>query len=361
MLLKIIDRYIIVKFLGAFVFTVLLFAAVAVSIDISERIDDFLENSAPLSGILLKYYLNFVPYIIFFLSPLFIFIAAIFFTSRLASRSEIIAILAGGVSFYRLLFVPYFISAVILVGVQLYANHYFVPNANKIRFDFEDKYVKKKTGTSNRNVHMQIAPDTYIYTETFTTRDSMGRNFTLENIRNKQLTYKLSAKTLEWIDSTRQWRLGNYLAHSFNELRETIRTGEHLDTFFNLKPSDFQKKVNLKEAMTTPELSVFIEEEKVKGAPYIEFYQVERYRRTAVPFATFILTIIAFAISSRKVRGGVGLHLFIGIAISSTYILLLQFATTFATNGNLSPLLSVWLPNLLFAIISVYLLIKAPK
>lgn len=359
--LKIIDRYIISKFLGAFVFTILLFAAVAVSIDISERIDDFLEHSAPVSEILSKYYLNFVPYIIFFLSPLFIFIAAIFFTSRLATRSEIIAMLAGGISFYRLLLVPYFISAVILVAVQLYANHYFVPNANKIRFDFEDKYVKKKTGATNRNVHMQIAPDTYIYTETFSARDTAGRNFTLEKMINKQIAYKLRAQSLNWIDSTKQWRLQNYVAHSFNNLKETIRAGEVMDTAFNLKPSDFQKKVNLKEAMTTPELKQFIEEEKVKGAPYIEFYQVEQHRRTAVPFATFILTIIGFSIAARKVRGGIGLHLFVGIAISSAYILLLQFATTFATNGNLSPLLSVWLPNALFAVISLVLMYKAPK
>ncbi|OWY23977.1 YjgP/YjgQ family permease [Sphingobacteriales bacterium UPWRP_1] len=361
MLLKIIDRYIITKFLGAFVFTVLLFAAVAVSIDLSERIDDFLEHNAPFWGVITGYYLNFIPFIIFFLSPLFIFIAVIFFTSRLASRSEIIAILASGVSFYRLLFVPYLIASVILVALQLYANHFFVPNANKKRFNFEDMYVKKKTSSSNKNVHMQIAPDTYIYVETFNNRDSTGRNFTLEKIANKQLSYKLSAKNIAWKDSTQSWQLNNYMAHSFNGLKETVRHGDKTDTVFNLKPADFQKKVNLKEAMTTPELAVFIEEEKIKGAPFIEFYQVERYRRTAVPFATFILTIIGFSIASRKVRGGIGLHLFAGIAISSAYVLLLQFATTFATNGNLSPILSVWLPNLLFGVFSIVLLLRAPK
>lgn len=360
-MLKKIDRYLIGKYLGTFLYAILLFAAISVVIDLADRIDDFLENNLSLLAIFKGYYANFVPYIIFFLSPLFIFIAVIFFTAQLANRSEIIAIISSGVSFYRLLFGPYLISAIILTLVQLYGNHYWVPTANQTRYVFEDNYIKKKRISTDRNLHIKMDRDNYVYVESFNFKDTIGRRFTIENIVNRRLLRKLSAEKIIWNSKTQRWKLENYFERQIDSLKETIRQGEALDTMLHLTPNDFQYQVNFKECMTTPALKAFIQKEIEKGAPFIEFYQVELYRRTATPFATFILTAIGLAIASRRVRGGMGLHIAWGIGLSSLYIMLLQFATTFATNGSLPPLLAVWMPNLAFFILSVYLVLKAQK
>jgi len=305
--------------------------------------------------------MSFIPYIVFLLSPLFVFISVIFFTSKLAYRSEIIAILASGISFYRILFVPYFISASLLVGLQLYANHYLVPNSNKTLREFENLYIKKNYVNRDKNIHLQIEKDTYVYVGSYNNNDSLATNFTLEVIEDKKLLYKLAAKKAKWNNKEKAWSLTKFQARRVNGMKEHFREGEKMDTIINLHPSDFDRRVTQKEALTTPELTTFIAKERQKGAPFLEFYLVEQHRRSAIPFATFILTIIGLAIASRKVRGGMGFHIFIGIALSSAYIVLLQFSTTFATQGNLSPLLGVWLPNIFFGILSIYLLWKAPK
>lgn len=359
--MKKLDKYIISKFLGTFFYTIILFSAVSVVIDLSDRIDDFLEKGISLSMIITAYYWNFIPHIIFLLSPLFIFIAVIFFTSRLASRSEIIAILASGISFYRLLFVPYFISAFVLVGIQLYANHYLVPNANKARFDFEYTYLKGRYVNRDRNIHMQISPDTYVYMQSFNNRTGTGNRFTLEQIQDKQLIYKLSARRIKWDKEEEHWTLQNYHARAIDGLKETLSTGKEMDTILNLHPSEFEQRIRFKEAMTTPELTAFIAKEVAKGKPNVEFYQVEKHRRTSNPFATFILTAMGLAIASRKTRGGLGSHIFKGIALGAFYLVVLQFSTTFATNGTFSPLISVWVPNILFSFLAIYLVLKAPK
>ena len=359
--MKKIDWYIIRKFLGTFAFTVLLFTAITVVIDLSERIDDFLENQAPWGVVVTQYYFNFIPHIVFLLTPMFIFIAVIFFTSKLAGRSEIIAMLASGISFYRLLFVPYLFSAVVLFAIQLYGNHYMVPNSNKERLAFESSYFRSKKLNPNSNVHMQIDSVNYVYVKNYNPKDSSGTGFTLETIRNRELVYKLSANKVKWNGQKKQWQLTSYKSRSINGLHENLNEGMKLDTVFNLHPKDFQVKIKEKESMTTRELSDFIDKLLLKGAQYVEFYQVEKHRRTAIPFATFILTFIGFGVASRKVRGGMGLHLLIGIAISFTYILFLQFSMTFATKGNLSPFLSVWIPNVIFGVLSVILVIKSPK
>lgn len=360
-MLKKIDRYIIGKYLGTFIYAILLFSAISVVIDLADRIDDFLENNLSLFAIFKGYYANFVPYIIFFLSPLFIFIAVIFFTAQLANRSEIIAITSSGVSFYRLLFGPYLISAIILTLVQLYGNHYWVPMANQTRYVFEDSYIKKKRVTTDRNLHIKMDSDNYVYVESFNFKDTVGRRFTVEKIIDRHLLQKLSADRIVWKGEKKQWRLENYFERKLDSLKETLRQGETLDTVLNLNPNDFQYQVNYKECMTTPALTAFMQKEIEKGAPFIEFYQVELYRRTATPFATFILTAIGLAIASRRVRGGMGLHIAWGIGLSSVYIMLLQFSTTFATNGSLPPLLAVWTPNIIFFLLSIYLVLKAQK
>ena len=360
-MLKILDRYIIAKYLGTFFYAILLFSAISVAFDLSERVDDFLEHGISLSDVIWRYYANFLPFILFLLSPLFIFIAVIFFTAQLAERSEIVAIISGGVSFYRLLLVPYFISAAILTLIQLYGNHYLVPQANADKIAFEGEKMKKKYILKDKNIHLQISNDTYIYVETYNNTDSTGKKFTLENIRNRKVFRKIAAEKITWIDSSQQWRLEKYIDRRIDSLSEKISKGEVLDTSLSLTPQDFNRRVGLKEAMTTPELRRFIDNEIRKGAPMVEFYQVELHRRTAAPFATFILTMIGFALASRKVRGGMGLHIAVGLALSALYILFLQFSMTFATNGGLSPLLSVWIPNLLFGILSLYLVKNAQK
>ncbi|MEZ4886099.1 MAG: LptF/LptG family permease [Chitinophagales bacterium] len=360
--MKKLDKYIVGKFLGTFFFTVLLLSAVIVVIDLSERIDDFLENNAPMNLIIFQYYANFIPHTVLTLSPLFIFVSAIFFTSRMAYRTEIIAILASGISFYRILFGPYFFAATLLVVLQLYGSHYWVPNANKERLAFEYQYMRGQIVNRDKDIHLQIAPDSYIYLETYIIRDSSGRKFTLEQIdSNQNMIYKLHAARAKWDGEKGKWTLSNYTERRINGLQETISKGANLDTTLNFHPKDFEREKRFKDAMTRPELNDYIAKEKYRGTPNLEYYEVEKHRRTAVPFSTYILSIIALAVASRKVRGGMGFHVFVGIALSAGYIVALQFSTTFATNGNLSPLLGAWMPNLIFGVIAVWLLIRAPK
>jgi len=360
--MKKLDRYIVGKFLGTFFFTVLLLCVVIVVIDLSERMDDFLENNAPVNLIIFQYYANFIPHTVLTLSPLFIFVSVIFFTSRMAYRTEIIAILASGISFYRILFGPYFFAATLLVILQLFASHYWVPEANKDRLDFEYQYMRGQIVNRDKDIHLQIAPDSYVYLETFLLSDSSGRKFTLEQIdSNQNMVYKLHANRAKWNGTKGKWELTNYNERRINGLKETIVKGAKMDTTLNFHPKDFAREKRFKDAMTRTELNEYILKERQRGTPNLEFYEVERHRRTAVPFSTYILSIIALAVASRKVRGGMGFHVFIGIALSAGYIVALQFSTTFATNGNLSPLLGAWIPNLIFGVIAVWLLVKAPK
>lgn len=360
--MKKLDAYIIQKFLGTFFYAILLFAAISVVMDVSEHINDFLEKEAPLKLIITEYYFNFVPFILSLLFPLFVFIAVIFFTSQMAHRSEIVAMLAGGINFYRILMVPYFISATLLVIIQLFGNHYIVPNSNKNRLIFEAEYIRNKKTINERNVHMQIGKNNYVSFESYTSRDTSGRQFTLEQYDDKNnLLYKLSAERIKWNNALKKWHIDNYYVRTIDSLKENIQTGFNLDTTINLNPKDFEEQVKYKETMTTPQLNLFIEKEIKRGASFIEYYYVEKYRRTAIPFATYILTAIGLAIASRKTRGGMGLHILLGVAISSIYIILLQFSMTFATNGNLSPLISVWIPNIIFTFVAIYLLYNAQK
>ncbi|MEZ4914499.1 MAG: LptF/LptG family permease [Chitinophagales bacterium] len=359
--MKIIDKYILRQFLGTFFFSVLLFSAITVVIDVSEKIDDFIEKKAPFKEIVLDYYLNFVPHIVSLLSPLFIFIAVIFFTSRLSNRSEIIAMTNGGISFYRILFGPYLLGATLLFSLQTIATNYYVPNANKKRIAFELKYFNKSVNNSDKNIHFKIDSTTYVYVNSFNSRDNSGIKFGMEKLNGLTLTYKLIADRVVYNDSTQKWTLYNWFERHIDGLNETIASGKTRDTLLRLLPNDFQKKTIYKDAMTTPELNAFIAEEQMRGGKSIETFQVEKYRRMAIPFATFILTAMGYAIASRKVRGGIGLPLFYGIALSSLFIISLQFSTTFSINANLPPWLGAWIPNIIFGIITIYLIIRSQK
>ncbi|GIV33046.1 MAG: membrane protein [Chitinophagales bacterium] len=360
MRLKKIDYYLIRKFLVTFFFAIILFSFIATVIDLTEKIDDFIEKSVPLGEIVTGYYLNFLPYIDTLLTPLFVFISVIFFTSRMAYRSEIIAMLASGISFYRML-VPYLIAAGFVAALLFLANHYWVPLANKGRYAFEYTYLSGSHHNAERNFHAQIETNHYIYMENYQPKNMAGYKFSYEIIRDGKLEYKLRADKIEWDAQRQRWIIKNYYARRIGDNGEQITTGTLLDTVFNFHPEDITQKVNVKEEMPTPQLKQYIQTLRLRGASGIEFYLVELYRRTADAFMIFILTLIGVALSSRKVRGGSGLHLAAGVALSASFIVLTRFSTTFATNGNLSPFLSIWIPNLLYGLLAVYLIRAAPK
>ncbi len=359
-MLTIIDRYIIRKFLGTFFYAIALIILIVIIFDISERIDDFIENQAPLRKILFVYYLNFIPYFINLFSPLFTFIAVIFFTSRMAFNTEIIAILSNGISFKRML-VPYIISAIFLSFLSIYLSNFLIPDANARRLDFEAEYIRRTIRFRERNIHLQIQPGTFIYLESYNERNNTGYNFSLEKKHDGDLIYKMHAETARWYEEEEKWGLNNYNIREINGLKEKLYSGRRLDTVLDFRPSDFMHSISDMETMNFRALNDFIERERIKGSDNIKFYLVEKHRRIAFPFSTLVLTIIGFALSSRKVKGGTGLHLGAGIAMSFSFILFMQITTTFATNGNMPAWLSLWLPNFVFAAIGAYLIFRAPK
>ncbi len=358
--MKIIDRYILGKFLGTFVYAVLLFSAVAIVIDLTEKIDNFLDKDIPLQEIIFGHYLNFIPYIDALLMPLFVFITVIFFTSRLTNRSELLAMVGSGVSFYRIL-VPYLVGALIIASSLFVFNHYLVPKANKGRLAFQYTYISTIVRSLKRNVHLQVSPTEYMYVENYSMQDSLGYKFSYEVVQDNRITYKLRADRMKWNTKKGQWEFRNYTERTFNRGKETLAQGKQLDSLFNFYPKDMEFRTSLREEMTTPQLKEYIAVLEARGADYLDFYYIELYRRTANAYTVLILTIIGFVISSRKVRGGIGVQLVAGIVLGLLYIIFERFSTTFSTNGDLDPFLGVWLPNFVFTIICVVMLLRAPK
>jgi len=358
--MKIIDRYIIKKFLGTFFFTLALIIAIAVVFDISEKLDDFLEKELSLKTILIDYYIYFIPYFGNLFAPLFIFIAVIFFTSKMAGNTEIIAILNSGVSFWRFL-VPYFIAATILVLLSLVVNNLVIPPANKHRIEFEQTFINRPFTFSGRNIHRQIHPGNFVYFESYNTERNIGYKFSLEQFKDGKLVYKLNADHINWDSVGNRWIINNWMSREINGINETLRTGLKKDTVLNIYPKDFSRKLNLIETMDYFELNEFIEQEQMKGSDLINVYLVAKYSRISLPFATFILTLMGVSLSSRKVRGGIGLNIGIGVGLSFSYIMFMQIANTFATSGNVPVMLAVWMPNILYGMLSLVLIARAPK
>ena len=307
-----------------------------------------------------EYYFNFIPFIDALLSPVFIFISVIFFTSRMAYNSEFVAILSSGISFYRLL-VPYLIAASFLAGILLFANHYGIPNANEGRLAFEYAYIKSPYRNVDRNIYMQLKQGEYIYMENFTHKQNVGYKFSYEVINDGRLERKLRAERIEWLDDQQKWRLKNYYVRKFDLDAEVIEKGNTMDTVLGFRPHDFEKRISMKEEMNSPELKEYIDKLVLRGADNTEYYLIELHRRTSDAFTIIILTMIGVSLASRKVRGGLGLHIVLGFLLSSVYIIFMRFSTTFSTNGDLSPLLSVWIPNIIFSALAIILLRRAPK
>jgi len=359
--LLILDRYIIRKFLGTFFFTIALIVAIAVVFDLSEKIDDFLESNAPASKIIFDYYFNFIPYFAVLFSPLFTFITVIYFTSRMAYNTEIIAILSSGVSFRRFL-VPYFISALALMLFAFALNNFVIPHANARKLAFEETYYHNSPKVvRERNIHKQIEPGIYIYIETFNTLSNSGRKFSMEKFENGELVSKLFSDEIRWDSIKNKWHIRNYYIRDFHRESQLITQGREADTTINLNPEEFRRRENAVEAMNLGELNKFIKNQKMQGAADIDLYLLEKHRRFSFPFSAFILTLIGVSVSSKKVKGGIGMQLGIGLLISFAYIVFMQFSSQFAISGSFSPFIAVWIPNLLFAIVAVFIYRLAPK
>lgn len=358
--MKKLDIYIIKKFLGTFFYAISLLILVVIVIDISEKIDDFLEKNAPLKDIILVYYVNFIPYFVNLFLYLFTFIAVIFFTSKMASNSEFVAILSSGISFKRLL-VPYLLSAFILSLLSFYLANWLIPQTSAKRRAFINTYVQQLSVAKDRNIHLQIDPKTFVYVDSYNNENNTGYKFSIEKIDERGLYYQMHADQIKWDTLTNRWALKHYVVRELNGLEERIKRGVMLDTNINVTPSDFIIEKSNYEVMDFSELSEYILKERKKGASDLQFYEVEKQKRIAYPFATIILTVIGVSLSSRKVKGGIGLHLGFGIAISFAFILFMQITTVFATYGNLSPVVAVWIPNIIFGTLALYLLKMAPK
>jgi len=355
-----LDLYIIRKFLGTFFFAIILIISITIIFDFSEKIDNFIDKEAPFKAVIFDYYVNFIPYFANLFSALFTFISVIYFTSKMAYDTEIIAILSSGVSFKRLMF-PYFISALIIGIFSFFLSNFIIPPANAKRLAFTETYLKKRFQNKERNIHRQIEPGLFIYMSSFETSSKTGYKFSLEKFEGKQLVSKLTSHSIKWNEDKEKWTIKDYFIRNIDGEKESFEKGRSIDTLLNFGPEEFSRRTNVVEAMDMFELEDFIDEQIMRGDSNISAYKIEKFRRIANPFSAFILTLIGVSLACRKVRGGMGLHLGIGLALSFSFILFQQISTVFATNGSMDPLLAVWLPNILFSFIAVYLYRVAPK
>lgn len=360
--LKRLDRYIIVKFLGTYFFAIALIISIAVVFDINENIDRFINNKAPLKAIIFDYYLNFIPYYTNLFSPLFVFIAVIFFTSKLAENSEIIAMFSTGMSFKRLM-VPYMISAAIISGLTFVLSTEVIPKGSVTRLKFENVYKKKKTVNYAGNIQLEVDTGVIAYIERYEDYNKTGYRFSLDKFdKDHKLVSHLTAHRITYDTTTyHRWIIKDYMIREMKGMREHITRGDNMDSIIKMEPQDFLIQRGQQETMTSPQLSEYISKQKQRGFANIKEFEVEYHRRIATSFAAFILTTIGLSLSSRKVKGGMGLHLGIGLGLSFSYILFQTISSTFAVNGNVPPAIAVWIPNILYLFIAIYLYRKAPK
>jgi lipopolysaccharide export system permease protein len=362
-----IDWYILKNFLVTFVFCMLLFMVVAVAVDTSEKADDFVKTGLSTQKIIKQYYFGFVPFIWGLLFPLFVFIAVIFFTSRMASRSEIIAILASGTSYNRMLR-PYIIGGLFLGSILWIGNRYLIPKANGIRSTFQTNYFDKNDPSKNiqlsncRNCfYRRIDSITYLGIKNYDTATKMGAPFFLDRVRNDRVVYNLRANTIQWVDSLKKWKLVNVVERRVDSMGEVSNHFETLILNISLKPAELRRDEYLKDRLTTPELAAFIKLEELRGTEGLSALKVEQYRRTATPIAVLLLTLIGVVLASRKTRGGSGKHLAIGIITAALFIMSDRFSTVFATKSNFPPLLAAWVPNIIFSVVAFWMYKRAPK
>jgi lipopolysaccharide export system permease protein len=354
-----IDTYLIKKFLGTYFFSIVLILSIAVVFDLTEKLDNFVEHNAPLKAIVFDYYMNFIPFYMNMFSPLFTFISVIFFTSQLAGNTEIVAILASGVSFRRLM-LPYFLSAAVIASISFVVGGYIIPPANKKMLNFQDKYVHKIKQDNARNVQMEVEKGVIMYIERYEVSNNTGYRFSLEKFDGKTLTSRLTAETVSW-DSINKWKITNYLQRDFNGMREKITKGVSKDTTIMVQPEEFFITADEAPQMNNTQLGSYLKKQRTRGVGNIQGFEDEYYKRFSMPLAAFIMTLMGVSLSSRKVRGGMGLHLGIGLALSAIYILFSTMSTSFSVSGVMSAFAAVWMPNVVFFLIGIYLYNTAPK
>ncbi len=348
---KTIDRYIIRKFIGSFILAITLIIAIAVIFDVSEHLSRFIDNHISFKEVILDYYINFVPYYANLFMFLFVFISVIFFTSKMAAKSEIIAILSSGVSFFRLL-VPYMFGALLIAAFSWYLGNFIIPPGNKKRVDFEEKYFYHHNPYAVRQVHKQIAPNVFLYIQFYDIRADVAHTFSIEKIVNGRLKSKLLAKYARWDSTAHAWILFDYFIRDYYKTYDKLKYGSQIDTTINITPEYF-RRFNLDiTTLTLPQLNKFIKQEKLRGSENINSYLLEKYKRTAYPFSTFILTFLGVSISAKKKRGGTSLNTGLGLLLSFTYIFFMQVSDQFSLKGGMNPLLAVWIPNIVFTAIT---------
>jgi len=357
--MKLLDRYIIRKFLGTIFFMVLILIIVTVVIDYAEKIDDFREKKAPWQSIIFQYYANFIPFIVNLLSPICVFLAVILFTSKMTQDSEIVAILSSGISLYRLL-MPYLFSAVCMTGINFYLTNFIVPKAQVKRMDFEYAFVKNYRPFDERNIHKKIASNQFVYMSAFNQYENVAYEFSLEYIEKGKLKSRLKCDKAVYREASQEWNLQNVWIRNFKDSGEELLFLGEKDTSILLKPEDVFKKENFVSSLTLPELNEYIDLERMRGSDFLKDLETNRHERYAFPFASIILTMIGLALSTKKRRGGIALQLGIGIVISFAYIILLQTGRLMA-GEQIPGWLAVWLPNFVFFILGILLLRWAPK
>ncbi len=364
--MKKIDKYILSKYLTTFFFCLLLFTAIVVVIDISEKTEDFVKSKLSTSQIITDYYFGFIPRIDAMLFPLFVFISVIFFTSKMAGRSEVIAILSSGVSFKRYL-MPFLAGGLLLSALLWLGYQYVVPKANRKWADFEKRYVDvnkapdESMSTLKRNIYFRLDSNSMVGIRSYDTVSKSGQNLFVQKFNHNKLVYNLRALSFNWDTSTRKWALNNVMEREINAISEEVKLSKKKTMNYNFKPIDLRKDDYLKDQMVTPELNRFIELERQRGSEMLNTLLVERYNRDAIPVSVLILTLIGAVLASKKVRGGSGFHLALGVIISVCYILFSRLTLVFATKGDFTPWLAAWIPNFIFGALAFYLYKKAPK
>ncbi|MEM7550059.1 MAG: LptF/LptG family permease [Bacteroidota bacterium] len=357
--MKLIDRYIIQKFLSTFLFVMLILVAIIVVIDYTEHNDKFVKNDVSGEEIL-GYYFSFIPFIANLITPITVFIATVFVTSKMAGHTEIIAILSSGVSFKRMM-LPFLVGATIISLVTLYMNGWVIPDANKTRINFQINYFRQPKFFSERDIHMKVAPTSYAYMESYNNRTNSGFRFTLETIENGEVKEKLSALRIKWDSTDANWKLEKWKYVKIMADHEETETGERMDTTINIHPRDFSNISGLHETLTNAELNDYIAQLKLRGDDGIAIYLIEKYVRFMTPFSAIILTFIGVIVSARKTRGGTGFQIALGFLLAFIYIIFFIMARAIAESSNINPIIGVWIPNIVFSILGAVMYKTVPR
>ena len=361
--ISLLDWYIIKKFIGTYVFSIILIISIAIVFDFNENLSKFTQYHAPWRAIIFDYYANFIPYYSNLFSPLFVFIAVIYFTSKLAGNSEIIAMMATGMSFRRLLR-PYMFTCVLIALTTFYLNAYVIPHGTIIRQQFENRYHRNKVTTAAENVQIRLSKNTVVYIQHYDDRMKRGFGFSLDKFADKKLVSHMTASEIQYdtiADSKYHWKANNWKIRTLKGLRETITSGAVKDTMLLMEPADLIYSKGQQETFTSPELLQYISKQTSRGSANVKQYEVEYHKRIAMSFASFILTIIGASLSARKRKGGMGLYLGIGLGLSFAYIMLQTVSSTFAINADAPPMLAAWIPNIIFAVIAFFCYRQAPN